>query len=128
MELTLMDVLTLVFALSALIVAIITAARQGKNIDDATAERLSKMADPATMDKLERAYQAASDERKRLLEMASALLAFIAPLTQLKSDDAALALLKDIQTPGPAAPEATVTTTTTTTMLPAAPETVPGVG
>lgn len=102
MELNLTDVLTLVFSLSALIIAIVVAARQGKNIDEVTAERLAKMADRETMDKYERAFQQASDEKKLLIGMLGRALDFFAPLTPFKSDDAAAKFVEDIQVPGPA--------------------------
>lgn len=104
MALDLIDVFTLAVALAGLIVAIIVAARQGKNIDQETAGRLERMSDPATMERLERAYQSANEERKQFVKLASALLGVIAPLTPFKSDDAAAALLMDIQQPGSPAP------------------------
>jgi hypothetical protein len=106
MELTLTDVLTVGFALAALIVAIIGIARTGRNIDAATAERLASMSDPATMERLERAHAAADEKVKQALALLAAVVGIIAPLTPLKSDDALKNLLVDIQTPGPA-PEVT---------------------
>jgi hypothetical protein len=61
------------------------------------------------IDSLEKAYAAAGNAYKTALDATVSVLQTIAPLTPLKVDDAALNLLRDIQTPG----ATTVTTTTT---------------
>lgn len=101
MEIDLVDVFTVGMALAALIMAIIVAARQGKNIDQTTADRLAKMHEPEVLDRLEGAYQRSDAAVKQLVDVAAGLLGIIAPLTtMIKADDAAANLLKDIQTPG----------------------------
>lgn len=102
-----MDVFTLGMALAALIIAVFVAARQGKNVDQATAEKLAEMHKPEVLDRLERNYQLASAERKQLVDMAAGFLRLIAPFTPgITADDAAAKLLTDVQTPGPAPIEA----------------------
>jgi len=97
----LMTLFTFGIAFAALVLAIINAVRQGKNIDAATADKLADMHKPETLDRLKEAYQNANETTRQLVGAVSAILQLVAPLTPgIKADDAARELLKDIQTPG----------------------------
>ena len=55
------------------------------------------------MFKIERAYDLSNERTHKTLEAVVGVLSNIAPLTKFQIDDALLALLKDIQKPGPEA-------------------------
>jgi hypothetical protein len=83
----------------------------GQSVDaQLTAAIEERHSDRDYIESLEKAHTAANDAYKTALNATVSVLQTIAPLTPLKLDDAALSLLKDVQTPG----VATVTTTTTT--------------
>jgi len=106
MELQIIDVFTLSMALAALIIAVFVAARQGKNVDQATAEKLAEMHKPEVMDRMERMYQQANEPVKQLVNAVTGILQLVSVMTPFKSVDAAADVMTDIQTPGPAPVEA----------------------
>ena len=61
------------------------------------------------VDRLERAYTLGGMQTKAAIDALTSALSAIAPMTPLKVDDAALRLLKDIQTRGPETPLASPT-------------------
>lgn len=102
------DVVSIVVGLiglvGSIIAVVVTAMRTGKSADaGAVAEIEKRQMNREWMERNERAYQEASAERKELYSLVTGILGFIAPITTgIKADDAALKLLQDIQTPGPA--------------------------
>lgn len=82
----------------------------GASVDQRLTERVGvAQADRQWMDSIERGYALSNAGLKTALDATVSVLQTIAPLTPLKVDDAALDLLRDVQTPG----AKTVTTTTT---------------
>lgn len=98
--------LAIILGMVALVVSIAAFVRANPNATpaalDAEVVRLltDKQADREAMDRLERAYQSSDAAHRKALDTTVAVLRFVAPLTPLKSDDEALKLLEDAQTPG----------------------------
>lgn len=73
----------------------------GPSVDERLTERVGvAQADRQWMDSVERGVALSNAGMKTALDAVVSVLQTIAPLTPLKVDDAALNLLKDIQTPG----------------------------
>ena len=103
------EVLAIIVGIAAFIVSIVAFMRANPQatpaaVDTEVTRRLDEQRkDRENMDRLERAYQQASAAQQQLTTSFIAALRFAAPLTPIKSDDAALALFEDIVVPG--APE-----------------------
>lgn len=83
----------------------------GLQLDQKASDELdARRANRELMAFWERAYQETGAMNKQVLDAALGFLKLIAPLTPLKTDDSAVRLLEDIQTPGapvePATPAA----------------------
>src|SRR5574338_265731 len=73
----------------------------GSQLDQkASAELDARRADRELMASWERAYQETGAMNTQVLDAALGFLKLIAPLTPLKTDDSAVRLREDIQTPG----------------------------
>ncbi len=105
------DMLAIIVGLIAFAVGVAAFFRQHPDaspaaVDAEVASRLDLMQhDREAMDRLERAYQSSDAAHRNALDAAVSVLKQVAPLTPLKSDDAALKLLLDAQKLG--APEDT---------------------
>lgn len=107
LSLTIGEVLGIVVGLAALGVAIgktLWDANQnpgGASVDERLTDRVnSAHTDREWVMKLEHAYELGQGQAKTAIDALTSVLQTIAPLTPLKVDDAALSLLKDVQTPG----------------------------
>jgi len=118
LSLTVGDVLSIVLSVAGIAIGIgiilWNAGRNpnGQNVDAQITEVVdSAHADRERMAAMERAYQVGTAAQKTALDATVSVLQAIAPLTPLKADDAALSLLKDVQTPGVMAQAAATTGT-----------------
>lgn len=96
----------LTWLVGGLLVYILTRRPEAAALDSEAARRLNEL--QMTRDVVaiyEKAYREATAIQRMGVDTTAAILRVIAPLTPAKADDAALALLTDIQTPG--APEPT---------------------
>ena len=109
-ELSSGEVLGIVLGVIAFVISIIAFVRANPQatpaaVDTEVTRRLDEQRrDRENMDRLERAYQQNSVAQQQLFNTVIAALRFVAPLTPITSDDAALALLEDVTVPG--APDA----------------------
>lgn len=100
-----------VFGLVALVLVGISKRQSPQQLDQSVSLRLeAEQRNREHMDRYERLYQQSLNSFKPLVDAAALGLRVLAPLTPMKTDDAAASLLADIQTPGkpvdlkPAAP------------------------